>query len=365
MFQPQRTQPELSKMVGQLFVLGFNGAQLAAGHPILADIRQRNLGGVILFARLLAKGGRENNIINPEQLQALNRSLQEEAGGRLLIAVDQEGGRVSRFSAAAGFPETETAAELGGSGELPRTAQAARGTAKMLAEMGVNWNLAPVVDLDTFPENPIIGRYGRSFAADAATVTAHARVWVEAHRAAGILSCLKHFPGHGSSRGDSHQGFVDISGSWQRQELEPYRQLIGSGLADAVMIGHLFNRGLDRHYPASLSRATITGLLRDELGFCGPVVSDDLQMRAITDGHRLEEACCLALAAGTDILILGNNLSHDPEILPALVAGVLAGVRRGLPSERRLLEAWQRVQKLKQTVYKPPCKPTPPPPTPC
>jgi beta-N-acetylhexosaminidase len=340
----------LRRQIGQLFVIGFSGHQLADGHPIIADIRDSRLGGVILFDQLLAKGGKPNNIIGAEQLKTLTATLQEAAGGRLLIAVDQEGGKVSRFKGERGFAETPAAAELGLDPSLTATAAAAGSTATMLGQLGINWNLAPVVDLDSFPDNPIIGRYRRSFAAEPDTVISHARAWITAHRQKGLLSCLKHFPGHGSSRGDSHQGLVDVSDSWDEQELLPYRRLIDEGLADAVMVGHLCNRRLDPHYPASLSGATVTGLLRGELGFSGLVITDDLQMGAVTSWHRLEEACCLAFAAGVDMIILGNNLVQIPGLLNRMSEAVLAALRTGQMTRKRINQAWQRVEELKKKI---------------
>ena len=254
---------------------------------------------------------------------------------------------VSRFKAERGFPTTVSAARLGNSGEPGNTRLNAACTAEMLHSLGINLNLAPVVDLDLRPDNPVIGRYERSFSPDPATVSRHASAWIEAHRRKGIVCCLKHFPGHGSSRDDSHLGFVDITGAWQDQELEPYRRLIGEGMADAVMIGHLFNSRLDPLYPATLSRATIDGLLRRDLGFQGAVITDDMQMKAITDHYGLAEACVMALTAGADILIIGNNLLFDPEIVQKTVARISEAVRQGRLPEKRILEARQRVDGLK------------------
>ncbi len=223
----------------------------------------------------------------------------------------------------------------------------------MLRNVGVNLNLAPVVDLNVYEENPIIGKYGRSFSADGDTVTAHAEAWIREHREQGILSCLKHFPGHGSSRTDSHLGFVDITESWQDTELLPYQQLVRAGLADAIMVGHLFNKNFDEQYPATLSRATIQKLIRQELQFEGVVISDDMQMKAITDHYGLEDACCKALAAGVDLLIIGNNLDYDPMILSKVRDVILRGLDKGIITEARLENAWRRIQKFKQLLLQP------------
>jgi beta-N-acetylhexosaminidase len=337
----------LNQQIAQLLIVGFKGDRLIPGSTLAADLREGALGGVILFDRLIAEGLADNNIRSADQTARLCADLQDCAGGGLLIAVDQEGGMVSRFKAERGFPTTVSAARLGNSGEPGNTRLNAACTAEMLRSLGINLNLAPVVDLDLRSDNPVISRYERSFSPDPATVSLHAAAWIEAHRSKGILCCLKHFPGHGSSLEDSHLGFVDITGAWQDQELEPYRRLIGEGMADAVMIGHLFNSRLDPLYPATLSRATIDGLLRRDLGFQGAVITDDMQMKAITDHYGLAEACVMALTAGADILIIGNTLLFDPEIVQKTVARISEAVRQGRLPEERILEARQRVDGLK------------------
>lgn len=340
---------DLTSKIGQLFLIGFAGDHLGPDHPLRADIAEGNLGGVILFDRFVAGRSDRHNIVDAAQIRDLTAALQDLAGGRLLIAVDQEGGRVSRFPARRGFPETPPAAALGAAG-IAATAQAARQTAEMLAGAGVNFNLAPVVDLDLNPDNPIIGRYGRSFSNAAATVVSHAKAWIGAHRELGIASCLKHFPGHGSSGEDSHLGLVDISNCWSEAELEPYRRLIDGGFAEAIMVGHLKNTTLDRHCPATLSAKTLEFLLRRQLHFDGLLLSDDMQMRAITDLYGLEEACCRALAAGIDMLIIGNNLHHDQQVFRSLCHSLAAATASGELAEERIEQACQRVQTFKRTL---------------
>jgi len=348
---PQNMAPlSLKQKIGQLFILGFAGDTLHPDHPIALDICERNLGGVILFDRLLAAKKDTNNIVNVEQLRLLTESLQQLAAGSLLIAVDQEGGQVNRFKKERGFPVTPAAAELGTTADLQATIASARQTARMLQSVGVNLNLAPVVDLNVYKENPIIGTYGRSFSSDSALVTAHAGAWITEHRQQGILSCLKHFPGHGSSRTDSHLGFVDITETWKENELLPYQHLIESGQAEAIMLGHLFNKNFDDRYPATLSQATIQKLVRQWLQFEGVVISDDMQMKAITAHYGLEDACCKALAAGVDLLIIGNNLVHDPQILSKVMNMILKKLDEGTISEERIEQAWGRIQKFKQLL---------------
>ena len=217
--------------------------------------------------------------------------------------------------------------------------------------MGVNLNLAPVVDLNSNPDNPIIGRYERSFGADVETVVTHARATIEEHRRVGVLTSLKHFPGHGSSLEDSHLGLPDVSEVWDEAELEPYRVLIAEGNADLVMTAHLFNRQLDEDLPASLSYETTTGLLRDQLGFAGVVITDDLGMGALTDGYSLRERLKLVIEAGADILLMANNIDeYDPELPDKIFAALRSLVDSGEVSESRLEASFLRIQTLKDRI---------------
>lgn len=353
----------LEQQIAQLLIVGFQGDRLVSGSQLALDLGELSLGGVILFDRLLAKKLADNNIRSEEQTRILCSDLQDCAGGNLLIAVDQEGGMVSRFKAERGFSTTASAAILGASQDAGVTYNSSLKTAEMLHRMGINLNLAPVIDLNLRDDNPIIGRYERSFSKEPAQVSLHAKAWIEAHQERNILCCLKHFPGHGSSACDSHLGFVDISETWEPVELEPYRELIRIGKADAVMVGHLFNSRLDAQLPATLSKTTIDGLLRHDLGFTGTVISDDLQMRAITDRYGLAEAAVMALTAGVDIIIIGNNLEYDPLIVRKLVAHISGAVRNGHLTEERIVEAWQRVQHLKKNINRnTSCNQTPPQP---
>jgi beta-N-acetylhexosaminidase len=339
---------DLEKNAGQLFLLGFHGETVAENHPIIADIKERNLGGVILFERLLAKNLGCNNIITASQVKHLTTVLHNLAGRQLLIGVDQEGGRVCRFTTGRGFPVSAAAAELGERDDIVLTGIHSLSAADMLLGLGVDLNLAPVVDLNTYRDNPIIGVLGRSFSSDAEKVIKHAEAWITAHRSRNILTCLKHFPGHGSSRHDSHRGFVDVSETWDREELKPFAELIRLGLADTIMTGHLFNSHLDPEHPATLSRYTITEVLRKKLHFKGVVLTDDLQMKAITDRYGLEEAVCMAFAAGIDMVVIGNNLDYDPGILKKAIQAVIRSVKSGVLKEEMLAAAYKRVQRLKK-----------------
>lgn len=341
---PEVTVPE---MVGAMLMIGFRGTTLTPDNPVVADLRDRHVGGVVLFGRDQPTGG-ERNITSPDQLAALCADLRATAGHPLLVATDQEGGQVARLGPRHGFPATPSAAALGATGDPAATRTAAQEMAQTLARAGISLNLAPVVDVDVNPTNPIIGALGRSFSADPEVVAAHAAAFVEGHHDVGVLTSLKHFPGHGSSRADSHLGFVDVTDTWTDAELVPYRRLLAAGLADSVMVAHVFNATLDADLPASLSRATITGLLREELGFDGVVVTDDLQMRAITDGWSLSESVRLAVDAGADILTFSNNVDvFTPDLGRRAYDTLLALVTSGEVSEERIARSYERISALR------------------
>ena len=342
---------DLAKHIGSLLIIGFPGPTLEREMEICRDIAEHGLGGVILFNRCLHTPSQPANVISFKQLKELCTSLQHLADETLLIGVDQEGGMVRRLRPEAGFADICSARRMGAeTGHTTLTREQAESTAAMLAALGINCNFAPVVDLDTNPSNPEIGAIERSFSEDPAVVARHAAAWIEAHRSRGVLSCVKHFPGHGSSTADSHLGFVDISDTWKRYELEPYRLLLQESSVDMVMSGHLFNRHLDPDHPATLSSIIIDGLLRTELGFDGVVVSDDLQMKAISDHYSFAESVCRSLAAGVDMLVFGNNLDYGPDICPRAINAIEAGINRGILSEARLHTALDRVKRLKQRL---------------
>ena len=358
---PTIAAPSLEQMLAQMIMAGFRGTTLASAAPIVADISQRRVGAVVLFSYDVALQSSTRNIESPDQVAALTADLQALAQNPgsptvqplLLVAADQEGGKVARLDEKHGFPPTISAQELGEQNDPAFTYAQAEIMAKTLAAAGINHNLAPVVDINSNPANPVIGALGRSFSADPAVVTAQARAFIEAHHAHDVTTTLKHFPGHGSSQADSHLGLVDVSATWQRDELEPYRVLIGEGIVDTVMTAHVFNTQLDPTYPATLSPAIITGILRDELGFDGVVITDDMNMQAITSQYGFEQAAVLAVQAGADLLAYGNNLVYDPNVTQRALAALTAAVQQGQLTEDRIHRSYLRILALKQE-----CAPT-------
>ncbi len=334
--------------IGQMFILGFDGCTVGSNHWLTAAVRDCRLGGVILFDRNV--DGTLQNISSPDQLKVLTAELQAMAPELLLITVDQEGGRVCRLKEQDGFPASTAAAVLG-QGTPEQTGISAAALATTLAEHGINLNFAPVVDLNLNPDNPIIARYERSFGSNVEEVVAHAGAFIEAHHSRSIACCLKHFPGHGSARGDSHLGFVDITDDWQPRELDPYTQLFSAGFADAVMTAHVVHRGLDPSgLPATLSPVVVRGMLRQDLGFDGVTMTDDLQMRAIADHYGFAEAVQRAVLAGVDMMVVGNNLQRSEDALAQGIAAIEELLDKGLIDADSIKASLQRIGELKQKI---------------
>jgi beta-N-acetylhexosaminidase len=337
-------------MIGQMLMIGFRGLTITPQEPIYAEIQAGRCGNVVLFNYDVPNASPVRNIESSQQLTALNRSLQALAPLPMLIAADQEGGLVARLRPANGFPETLSHEELAALKDLGQTRSRAQAMATTLRANGINLNLAPVVDVNVNPQNPVIGDIGRSFSADPEVVAHQALAFIEGHHAQGVLTTLKHFPGHGSSRDDSHLGFVDVTDTWSRDELVPYRRLIQAGLADSVMTAHIFNERLDSRYPATLSRPTITGILRDELGFDGVIITDDMQMGAIRDHYGFEESVELAVLAGCDMIAIANNGIYDPNVSRRAFDTIRRAVQAGRISSARIDQSYRRIMRLKQRL---------------
>ena len=343
----------LRAMIGQMLLVGFRGAELSDDAPILREIREHNLGGVILFDRDAQLRTWDRNVVSPDQVRALTARLRAEAATPLFIAVDQEGGRVRRLKEERGFPPSPSAKTMG-QGALEGTRREGERIGALLADLGINLNFAPVVDVDVNPQSPAIGALERSFSADPGQVALHAQAFAQGLRARGVLPCLKHFPGHGSAMADSHLGLTDISRTWTPRELIPYETLIPLKASPLIMCGHLYLRQFDPDYPCTLSPAVLTTLLRERLGFDGVIVSDDMQMRAIADHYGLDEAVLRAVEAGVDILVFGNNLDYDPDIVPKAVKILVQGVQNGRLSAGRIAASWERIRVVKAGLGVPP-----------
>jgi len=338
---------ELNPRLGELLLVGFHGTTLQDNAALDALVCETRVAGVILFAR---------NIVDAAQTARLTHDLTARAractGRPLLVAVDAEGGRVMRLGPAAGWTATLSHQDLGQAGDLAQTELEARRIGGMLRDAGINWNLAPVIDVGYNPANPVIVGVGRSFGANPKLVAAQARAYIAGMHAAGILTAVKHFPGHGSSVDDSHAGFVDVTDTARPDvELVPYRLLLAEGVVDAVMTAHVYNRHLDAWVPATLSRPTIDGVLRSQLGWRGVVVSDDMRMGAIEQHYGAGDAAVRALRAGVDlILIADDRLPGDRSASAETLKAIRRALRRGRLPAGQVDEALARIAALRSRL---------------
>jgi beta-N-acetylhexosaminidase len=333
-----------------MIMVGFRGLVVDDESPVIQDIKRNHIGGVILFDYDVPLQSPTRNIQSPEQVRTLVTTLQRAAVIPLLVAVDQEGGRVSRLKEKFGFPPTVSEQYLGTIDNIAITRRYARETAATLARLGINTNFAPVVDLNRNPGNPIIGKLERSYSNNPDVVIRQACVVIDALHEKGICSAIKHFPGHGSSAGDSHVGFVDVTKTWSPVELIPFHQIINSGLCDMVMTAHIFNVKLDPLWPATMSAKTVSGILRDEFRYDGVIISDDMQMRAIRNYYGLETAIEKAILAGCDMLIFANNSVFEEDIVERSAAIIRTLVRKGAISVDRINDSSRRIRRLKERI---------------
>ncbi|MDD4062444.1 MAG: glycoside hydrolase family 3 protein [Candidatus Pacebacteria bacterium] len=299
-------EDNLKSKIGQMLIVGFRGLEVDSDSSITKAINDLNLGGVILFDYdVPSKGEIKRNITDPEQTKELIKNLKS-ASPSLFVAVDSEGGLINRLKDKYGFTNIPSAENMGLE-DPDQTKEHALFLGNQLRELGFNVNFAPVVDVNVNPENPVIGGIQRSFSEDPEVVTAHASSFISGLNENNIISAIKHFPGHGSSEDDSHLGLVDITNTYQTEELIPYREIINSGYNDMVMTAHVMNTNIDADYPATMSPNFLQNILREELGFNGVIVSDDMQMGAITEHFGFEEAIIKSINAGCDLLIISNN----------------------------------------------------------
>ena len=337
----------LNQLVGQLIIAGFRGTEANHHSDIVRHIHDFHLGGIILYDEDLEIGGRgTRNIKSQNQIWELTQQLQSYSDDGLLVAIDQEGGSVTRLKPDYGFPELSSWNHIGLLDNILMTEQFANSVSDSLKICGINLNLAPVLDLDYGAET-IIGKSNRALSSEPKKVIEHAEIFINALKKNNIISCGKHFPGQGSASGDTHEGVTDISETWNVADLFPYSELVQSGNLDMIMVAHIFNKKMDHKFPASLSKIIINNVLRKNLGFTGVVMCDDPSMKAISDNYNLEQTFELMLNAGIDLFCLGNNLSYDKNYISKSVLALCNLVKTNKISENRIYESINRVHALK------------------
>lgn len=329
----------LEQKVGQLLMCGFHSQH--ADEQITRLIRDYHVGGVIYFRR---------NVESVDQLTRLSAELQEmaaEAGALpLMISVDQEGGMVARIDQE-GMTQVPGNMALGATGNAEYTLECAQILGRELKNIGIDMNLAPVVDVNNNPLNPVIGV--RSYGEHAESVAAHGVAAITGYQSQGIAATAKHFPGHGDTAVDSHLGMVTVPHDRNRleqMELLPFRKAIEAGV-DAIMTAHVMFPSIEPEpIPATLSHKVLTGLLREEMGFEGIIITDCLEMHAISKPYGVAEAAIRAVEAGADLILVSHTLQDQVAALEAIVEAV----RTGRISEEVIHQAVERIMTWKKSA---------------
>jgi beta-N-acetylhexosaminidase len=331
---------DVRRAAGHSILLGFEGGAVSAELKEL--LRETRPAGLLLS---------ERNIASPAAVAELSAEIKAlRPADPLLICVDQEGGRVARIRAPA--TEWPPMRELGRVGDSDLVRRFAAAVGMQLRAMNIDVNLAPVLDVDTNADNPVIG--DRAFSPDPDLTASLGAAFIDGLHASGVAACGKHFPGHGDTDADSHAELPRLAADIERLravEWPPFRAAVRAGVG-AVMTAHVVVEALDETLPATLSGAALAPL-RDELGFGGVIVSDDLQMRAVADHTTPAQMAVLGINAGVDLLLV----SRDPAFAIELYRGIVQGIEREEIQQTRLLEAGARVLAWQQRFYQPPATP--------
>jgi beta-N-acetylhexosaminidase len=337
----------LRRSVGQMIIVGFYG--INNNDPrfrhIIEDLESGVIGGVLFLGR---------NVQSKSDLETMVHDVQHcNCSPVPLIAVDEEGGTIERLGERYGFRPTPSAAEVGRDSDEGARNEYQR-LAQKLSDVGFNMNLAPVVDLNTNPANPIIGSLDRSFSSDPMSVSRYARIFIEEHHKQGILTALKHFPGHGSSSTDSHAAIADVELSWSAEELLPYQNLIGARSVDSIMVGHLANTPKWGGVATQYGSRAIHQILRIDLGFDGVVLSDDLSMDAIRlTKSAFSDVIRSAVKAGIDIIIVSrlDEVDDGMDIGLYVSSALLEGIISGEIELSSVSKSEQRIRSMKKRLH--------------
>jgi len=331
----------LESMIGQMIMLGFHGTKVRDPKfaKIKAYIISGKVGGIIFY---------ERNIVNKDKVALFIENIRKlPTIYPLLIAIDQEGGNVSRLKPSRGFNTFPSAKFVANNLSRRNAYKTYHKMATDIKGLGFNVNFAPVVDLNTNPESPAIGIKGRSYSANPLTVSKYAKQFIQTHSDVGLISTLKHFPGHGSANADSHFGFTDITKTWNKDEYLPYRKLINTGMINLIMSAHLYNANIDKKHPASLSKKHLF-ILRQTFGYKGVIITDDLQMFAITKSYNLEETVIHAINAGNDILLFANYFTLDTDLANKIIKIVINAIHTGEIKRKQITDSYERILLLKK-----------------
>lgn len=342
----------LIEKIGQKIIIGFEG--LTVNDPGVKKVMTWSarglIGGVILFAR---------NIHSKDQVTALIHALKKSSKYPLFICIDQEGGKVQRLRASNGFTDYRSAYDVAKT-MTPKQAEAYyEKLALELRNTGFNCNFAPVIDLQdgiSQQRNDVIGGHNRAFSSDVKEIISYASSFIKAHKKANVITCLKHYPGHGLASTDSHIGPADISHTFNKSERIPFKELIKTDYEGMIMVGHLTHKKIDALYPVSLSKIFIQDWLRKEDKFHGAIITDDLLMGAITLKFGFVESVLKAIEAGVDLLLFSastlvakeENLSENIDIPTKIIECVMQACKKGTLTTAHINDSYSHIAHLKQ-----------------
>jgi len=331
-----------------MLIIGFRGTEIKELDKLIENINKYNIGGIILFDIDSPSKSFPRNIINKPQLKKLISDIKNKTRKDLLISVDLEGGKVNRLKPKYGFEYIKSQNQVAKEGKKEANIVSKK-IAKELKEMGINLNFAPSVDVNINPNNPIIGKIGRSFSSNPKIVGEFANIYIKNFQKEQIIPVIKHFPGHGSSNKDSHLGLVDLTQTYKEKELLPFKSIIENNYKGMIMTAHIMNKNIDKNFPATLSKKFIEGKLRKTLKFEGVVVSDDMAMGAIVNHFGFDNALTLAINAGCDMLVLSNNVKkYDDNLIKKAVNSIYNSIKKEKISIKKLKQATKRIKTLKE-----------------
>lgn len=341
-----QTTDSLDLKIGQLLIFGFYGNQPSASEPVYNAVKAGKVGNIILYGRNIPTQQ------TPKQLKEMIEFYQSAAPIPMWVSIDQEGGKVNRLKPELGFPQLASAKQVGSINKKKFTKSNTDSIVQPLVALGINLNYAPVVDVHN-PDCPVLGAKERCYSSNPRKVARIASSVIDQHHHYGVLTVLKHFPGHGNSAADSHLGLTDVSKTWKKKELIPYKKLLRKNKVDGIMTAHIVNNQLDEaQLPATLSYKVITKLLRERLGFNGVIFSDDMQMKAISEQYGIEESIKMAFNAGVDVLMFSNNIQGVKDYSPdAIHATIKKLVIENQIDINKINQSFERVMALKQKKW--------------
>ena len=329
---------ELDKMIGQMIIIGFRGNSIHSWNfrKISNQIKKQEIGGVILFSQ---------NIKSKNDLIKMNNKLLSMSNIPPIISIDNEGGQIQRHN----FFNNKSAKEISLLNEK-QAKEEYQNMAKSLKELNFNTNFAPCVDLE-INQNSIIKKKNRSYGINSNEVVKFASIFIEEHNKEKIITSMKHFPGHGSIKEDTHLGFADATNNFQEDELTPYFKLKKYDKLNMVMVSHIFNSKFDDTYPASLSKKTIKNFLIDEIGFNGVIISDDYDMLAIRNNYSLRDIIVNSINSGVNIMLFSNNLNfYDRNIASKIHKIINDEIKKGNIKLSDIENSYNKIINLKSNL---------------